>query len=156
MSEHAKVPSGIYGLVPLPDEPKPKKKQESNLEDCLNCEYLCLDDLWFEFYCEKSDTQIHEDDDLVSEEKCKYFRRKIMALARKCDRCGRFYEYYPSGDPFGVWNGIQLIRKSVNDSRIISQDGMDLCCYCMNDLQKFLRNTNMTVMEKKQNADYRA
>lgn len=78
MSEHAKVPSGIYGLVSLPDEPKPKKKQESNLEDCLNCEYLCLDDLWFEFYCEKSDTRIHEDDDLVSEEKCKYFRRKTI------------------------------------------------------------------------------
>ena len=70
------VPSGIYGLVPLPDEIVPKKKQESNLEDCLDCEYLCLDDLWFEFYCEKSDTRIHEDDDLVSEEKCKYFRRK--------------------------------------------------------------------------------
>ena len=76
MSEHAKVPSGIYGLVPLSDEPEPKKKQESNLEDCLNCEYLCFDYLWFEFYCKKSDPRIHEDDDLVSVEKCNYFRRK--------------------------------------------------------------------------------
>lgn len=72
---NTKVPSGIYGLIPLPDESKPKKKQESNLEDCLNCEYLCVDDIWFEFYCEKPGTRIHEDDDLVSEEKCKYFKR---------------------------------------------------------------------------------
>lgn len=74
--ENAKALSGIYGFVPLSDEPKPKKKQESNLEDCLNCEFLGLDELWSEFYCKKSDTRIHEDDDLVSEEKCKYFRRK--------------------------------------------------------------------------------
>ena len=78
MSENAKVPSGIYGLIPLPDEPKPKKKQESNLEDCLDCEFLGLDELWSEFYCKKSDTRIHEDDDLVSEQKCKYFRRKTI------------------------------------------------------------------------------
>ena len=32
----------------------------------------------------------------------------------------------------------------------------DLCCYCMNDLQNLLRNTNMTVVEEKPNADYRA
>lgn len=75
-----------------------------------------------------------------------------MALARKCDRCGRFYDYYPSSNPAGIWNGVQLIRKSVNDSSIISQDDADLCCYCMNDLRKFLGNANMTVVEEKQNA----
>ena len=78
MSEHAKVPSGIYGLIPLLDEPKLKKRQESNLEDCLDCDFLGLDELWSGFYCKKSDTQIHEDNNLVSEEKCKYFRRKTI------------------------------------------------------------------------------
>ena len=78
MSEKAKALSGIYGFVPLSDEPKPKKKQESNLEDCLDREYLGLDELWSGSYCKKSDTQIHEDNNLVSEEKCKYFRRKTI------------------------------------------------------------------------------
>lgn len=45
MSENAKALSGIYGFVPLSDEPTPKKKQESNLEDCLDCEFLGLDEL---------------------------------------------------------------------------------------------------------------
>lgn len=76
MSENAKALSGICGFVPLSDEPKPKKKQESNLEDCLDCEFLGLDELWSEFYCKKSDTRIHEGDDLVNAKKCKYFRRK--------------------------------------------------------------------------------
>lgn len=148
MSEHAKVPSGIYGLVPLPDEPKPKKKRESNLEDCLDCEYLCLDDLWFEFYCKKSDTRIHEGDDLVSEEKCKYFRRKIMALVRKCDRCGRLYEHYPTSNSTSIRNGVQLIIRSSTNGQV-SYDEKDLCTYCINDLQNFLRNSNMTVVEEK-------
>lgn len=52
-----------------------------------------------------------------------------MALARKCDRCGRFYEYYPVGNQNGVWNSVQLIRKSITDSLIANKDTMDLCCY---------------------------
>ena len=76
MSKNAKTLYGIYGFIPLQDEPKPKKKQESNLEDCLDCEFLGLDELWSEFYCKKADTRIHEDDDLVSKEKCKNIRRK--------------------------------------------------------------------------------
>ena len=71
MSKNVQILSGIYGFVPLSDEPKPKKKQESNLEDCLDCEFLDLDEFWSGFYCKKSDTQIHEDNNLVSEEKCK-------------------------------------------------------------------------------------
>ena len=78
MSKNVQILSGIYGFVPLSDEPKPKKKQESNLEDCLDCEFLGLDELWSGFYCQKTDTRIHEDDDLVNEEKCKYFRRKTI------------------------------------------------------------------------------
>ena len=74
-----------------------------------------------------------------------------MALARKCDRCGRLYEYYPVGNQNGVWNSVQLIRKSITDIRIANKDTMDLCCYCMNDLQKFLRNSNMTVVEENNN-----
>ena len=78
MSKNVQILSGIYGFVPLSDEPKPKKKQESNLADCLDCEFLSLDELWSGFYCQKADTRIYEDDDLVNEEKCKYFRRKTI------------------------------------------------------------------------------
>lgn len=78
MSENTKALSGIYGFVPLSDEPKPKQKQKSNLEDCLDCEFLGLDELLSEFYCKKAGTRIHENDDLVNAEKCKYFRRKTI------------------------------------------------------------------------------
>ena len=78
MSKNVQILSGIYGFIPFQDAPKLEKRQESNLEDCLDCEFLGLDELWSGFYCKKSDTQIHEDNNLVSEEKCKYFRRKTI------------------------------------------------------------------------------
>lgn len=40
MSKNIQILSGIYGFVPLSDEHKPKKKQESNLEDCLDREFF--------------------------------------------------------------------------------------------------------------------
>lgn len=55
MSKNVQILSGTYWFVPLSDEPKPKKKQESNLENCLDCEFLGLDELWSEFYCQKAD-----------------------------------------------------------------------------------------------------
>lgn len=73
MSKNVQILSGIYGFVPLSDEPKPKKKQESNLEDCLDCEFLGLNSI-----AKRQISRIHEDDDLVNEEKCKYFRRKTI------------------------------------------------------------------------------
>ena len=45
MSKNVQILSGIYGFIPLLDEPKLEKRQESNLEDCLDCEFLCLDEL---------------------------------------------------------------------------------------------------------------
>ncbi len=73
-----------------------------------------------------------------------------MALARKCDRCGRLYEHYPASNKSGIWNGVRLTKKSVNNFETTSTTDMDLCCYCMNDLQKFLQNANMTVVEEKE------
>ena len=72
-----------------------------------------------------------------------------MALAKKCDRCGRLYEHYPTSDKPGIRNGVQLIRRSATNNQVSYDKEKDLCNYCMNDLQNFLRNPNMTVVEVK-------
>ena len=33
-----------------------------------------------------------------------------MSLAKKCDRCGKFYEHYPIGNP-GAYNAIIKIKR---------------------------------------------
>lgn len=62
-----------------------------------------------------------------------------MALARKCDRCGKLYEHYPRKDE-DIWNGIVLVRLASTGEMIRRGNVMDLCTYCMNDLQTFLKN----------------
>ncbi len=71
-----------------------------------------------------------------------------MALARKCDRCGRLYNHYPIVDTPGTWNAVSLVRTGADGSEISRKSRMDLCTYCMNDLQTFLRNSDMEVKEK--------
>lgn len=71
-----------------------------------------------------------------------------MALAKKCDRCGRLYNHYPVGDAPGTWNSVRLERHAANGHFQSQRDSMDLCTYCMNDLQSFLMNLDMEVKEK--------
>ena len=71
-----------------------------------------------------------------------------MALARKCDRCGRLYNHYPVGDAPGTWNSVSLVRTAASGLELARRNSMDLCTYCMNDLQTFLRNPDMEVKEK--------
>lgn len=35
-----------------------------------------------------------------------------MALANKCDRCGKLYEHYPLGNAPGIYNSIARVRKN--------------------------------------------
>ncbi len=75
-----------------------------------------------------------------------------MALAIKCDRCGRMYDNYPINDKPGVGNGVLLIMKSVNNTRQMSAtESIDLCCYCMNDLQRFIQNPKTAIVWENNN-----
>ena len=39
-----------------------------------------------------------------------------MAIARKCDRCGKLYEYYPKGNKIQS-NGVQRIYREKSELR---------------------------------------
>lgn len=49
-----------------------------------------------------------------------------MAIARKCDRCGKLYEYYPQGNRVR-YNGVQRIYKHI-----------DFCPECMSAFDEFM------------------
>ena len=54
-----------------------------------------------------------------------------MALAKKCDRCGKLYEHYPIGNQSGIFNGIKLVRIGENGSLDRAKNHNDLCPECM-------------------------
>ena len=63
-----------------------------------------------------------------------------MALAKKCDRCGTFYEHYPKGNKIQcnaikrVYNGCFFDGSSlIKEERIL-----DLCPECMSKFDKFM------------------
>lgn len=56
-----------------------------------------------------------------------------MSKARKCDKCGAFYEPYRT-------NIVILSRDS------LSADGLDLCPDCMDTLKKWLNNDVQMVL----------
>lgn len=74
-----------------------------------------------------------------------------MALARKCDRCGKLYEMYPSNDESNVWTGVALIRRTVGFCD--SSEPMDLCPACMIALEKYLNNEALDQKEESSNAE---
>lgn len=59
-----------------------------------------------------------------------------MAMAMKCDRCRKFYEYYPKGNDIHH-NGVQRIYRHKNGS-LGSQETYDLCPECMNAFDEFM------------------
>ena len=62
-----------------------------------------------------------------------------MALAKKCDRCGKMYEHYPKGTKI-VRNSVS--RVTINDKGEIrgNDTPMDLCEECMAEFDKFMIN----------------
>lgn len=64
-----------------------------------------------------------------------------MALAKKCDRCGKLYEHYPIGNQSGVFNAIKRVRKDASGSIFFEEQSTDLCPECMDGLNSFLRGT---------------
>lgn len=62
-----------------------------------------------------------------------------MALAKKCDRCGKLYEYYPKG----IKSQCNAIRRAERNQRgeFINSCGYpdyDLCPECMAAFDKFM------------------
>ena len=62
-----------------------------------------------------------------------------MAMAKKCDRCGKLYEHYPN--PTGnklQYNAIREIQRNVIGNTINSSYIIDLCPECMSEFDKFM------------------
>ena len=71
-------------------------------------------------------------------------RAKTMAIARKCDRCGKLYECYAGAKEFKTGekaNGIILIDRGPDGLRL-SLRTYDLCVDCMGALEAFIRGAN--------------
>ena len=62
--------------------------------------------------------------------------------AKKCDRCGRFYESYDGSREFKNTkrsNAVILIYRDLNN-KYWSRESFDLCQNCMRKLEKFIEN----------------
>ena len=60
-----------------------------------------------------------------------------MALAKKCDRCGKLYEHYPTGNK-SQYNAIRRIQRNGVGETINGFDNTDLCQECMDEFEKFM------------------
>lgn len=62
-----------------------------------------------------------------------------MALAKKCDRCGKMYEHYPTGAKI-TRNAIARVTISTKGEVRGNDTPMDLCKECMAEFDKFMTN----------------
>ena len=65
-----------------------------------------------------------------------------MAVAKKCDRCGKLHEYYEGIKEFNnseKANGVLLIDKDL-DNKYWRRKYYDLCPDCMRKLEAFVKN----------------
>lgn len=62
-----------------------------------------------------------------------------MALAKKCDRCGKLYEHYPMCNKTEC-NAIRKIQRNPVGDTVHSAytPTIDLCPECMNEFEKFM------------------
>lgn len=62
--------------------------------------------------------------------------------AMKCDRCGKFYDYYAGSKTLmntEKTNGIMLIDRDL-EWKYYNRRSYDLCLECMKELEDFLNN----------------
>ena len=64
-----------------------------------------------------------------------------MALAKKCDRCGKFYDHYPKGNKTQS-NAIRKIQKDAagGTEEVCTNWVIDLCPDCMDSFEDWLKN----------------
>lgn len=60
-----------------------------------------------------------------------------MAMTKKCDRCRKLYEYYPTGKKL-QFNSIRKIQRNAIGNTIYYSDAIDLCPECMGEFEKFM------------------
>lgn len=62
-----------------------------------------------------------------------------MAMAKKCDRCGKLYEHYPKGNK-PQSNAIRKIQRDAFGGTMNAYNEwmMDLCQECMSEFDKFM------------------
>lgn len=58
--------------------------------------------------------------------------------AKKCDRCGKFYDEYNNEIETESPNYLQLCQENMNKQRYVEEE-YDLCLECMAKLQKWLK-----------------
>lgn len=63
-----------------------------------------------------------------------------MAMSKKCDRCGKFYDHYPEKNLFGTYNAVSRLRVDKFGSVRSYGDIIDLCPDCMEKFEIFLSN----------------
>lgn len=62
-----------------------------------------------------------------------------MAMAKKCDRCGKLYEHYPKGKLTGDRNNaIRSLYKNEYGGIIFQDNAIDLCEKCMSEFDEFM------------------
>lgn len=73
-----------------------------------------------------------------------------MALAKKCDRCGKFYDYYPIGDKV-QYNALRMIQKKITGETKNSHAAYDLCSDCMYAFAKFITEKKINYEKEQDN-----
>ena len=68
-----------------------------------------------------------------------------MALAKKCDRCGKLYEHYS-----GEYNAINKVRRGQNGSLEYSGATLDLCTDCIKKFERFIMCLNLVIETEKE------
>lgn len=63
-----------------------------------------------------------------------------MSLAKRCDRCEKLYEQKDIDIRGAIVNGLSLIDRDKQNSRIINRKYFDLCPECLADLANWLKN----------------
>ena len=63
-----------------------------------------------------------------------------MGLAKKCDRCGNLYEPKDMDVCGAIVNGLSLIDRDKQNSRVVGRKYFDLCPECMAHLANWLKN----------------
>lgn len=62
-----------------------------------------------------------------------------MAVAKKCDICGKLYDAYGCNDNEKNPNGIMLTNVTMDGSEYYKHKVKDLCPECMDALKAFMR-----------------
>lgn len=61
-----------------------------------------------------------------------------MSLAKKCNRCGKYYDHYPTGNKI-TYNSLMRFQMNAKGDTVQFQDTIiDLCPECMDAFDKFM------------------